>query len=83
MVVASGTLALIVAAIFVVLVVAIREQRRSARAAIKSEQAITAGVSLEKLAIDLETGVRGFVASGSPALLKPYTNSTQQYPQQA
>jgi signal transduction histidine kinase len=83
MVVASGTLALIVAAIFVVLVVAIREQRRSARSAIKSEQAITAGVSLEKLAIDLETGVRGFVASGSPVLLQPYTNSTKQYPQQA
>jgi len=83
MVVASGTLALIVAAIFVVLVVAIREQKRSARSAIKSEQAITAGVSLEKLAIDLETGVRGFVASGSPALLQPYTNSTLQYPQQA
>jgi signal transduction histidine kinase len=83
MVVASGTLALIVAVIFVVLVVAIREQRRSARGAIKSEQAITAGVSLEKQAIDLETGVRGFVASGSPVLLQPYTNSRKQYPQQA
>jgi len=83
MVVASGTLALIVAVIFVVLVVAIREQRQSANSAIGSEQAITAGVSLEKLAIDLETGVRGFVASGSPDLLQPYTNSRKQYPQQA
>jgi signal transduction histidine kinase len=83
MVVASAALALIVAAIFVVLVVAIREQRHSARMAIKSEQAITAGVSLEKLAIDLETGVRGFVASGSPALLQPYTNARHQYPRQA
>jgi signal transduction histidine kinase len=83
MVVASGALALIVAIVFVVLVVAIREQRHSARLAIKAEQSITAGVSLEKLAIDLETGVRGYVASGSLALLQPYTAARQQYPAQA
>ena len=83
MVVASAALALLVAVVFVVLVVAIREQRHSARLAIKSEQAITAGVSLEKLAIDLETGVRGYVASGNLALLEPYTSSRASYPAQA
>ena len=83
MVVASAALALLVAIVFVVLVVAIREQRHSARLAIKSEQAITAGVSLEKLAIDLETGVRGYVASGNLSLLEPYTNSRASYPAQA
>lgn len=83
MVVASAALALLVAVVFVVLVIAIREQRHSARLAIKSQQAITAGVSLEKLAIDLETGVRGYVASGNLTLLEPYTDSRASYPTQA
>ncbi len=83
MVVASAALAVLVGIVFVVLVVAIKEQRHSARLAIKSEEAITAGVSLEKLAIDLETGVRGFVASGNTQLLEPYTNARVQYPGQA
>ena len=83
MVVASAALAVLVGIVFVVLVVAIKEQRHSARLAIKSEEAITAGVALEKLAIDLETGVRGFVASGNTQLLEPYTNARIQYPGQA
>jgi signal transduction histidine kinase len=83
MVVASAAVAVLVGIVFAVLVVAIREQRHSARLAIKSEQAITAGVSLEKLAIDLETGVRGFVASGNTQLLQPYTDARLAYPGQA
>ncbi len=82
MVVASGALAFFVGLAFVVLVVAIREQRDSARLAIKSQQARAAGADLQKLAIDFETGVRGYVASGNPVLLQPFTNARKAYPSQ-
>jgi signal transduction histidine kinase len=84
MVVASGAFALLIGAVFILLVFAIREQRDSARRAIRAQQAISAGNKLEKLAIDLETGVRGYVASGGkPSLLEPYTAARQAYPAQA
>jgi signal transduction histidine kinase len=84
MVVASGAFALLIIAVFVLLVVAIREQRDSANRAIKAQEAISAGNKLEKLAIDLETGVRGYVASGAkPVFLQPYTAARQAYQSQA
>jgi signal transduction histidine kinase len=84
MVVASGAFALLIGAVFVLLVVAIRGQRDSANRAIRAQQAISAGNKLEKLAIDLETGVRGYVASGAkPVFLQPYTAARQAYPAQA
>ncbi len=84
MVVASGAFALLIGAVFVLLVFAIREQRDSAKRAIRAQEAISAGNKLEKLAIDLETGVRGYVASGAnPVFLQPYTAARQAYPSQA
>ena len=80
MVVASGAFALLIGAVFILLVFAIREQRDSARRAIRAQEAISAGNKLEKLAIDLETGVRGYVASGArPVFLQPYTAARQAY----
>ena len=84
MVVASGAFALLIGAVFVVLVFAIRGQRDSASRAIRAQEAISAGNKLEKLAIDLETGVRGYVASGAkPVFLQPYSAARQAYPAQA
>jgi signal transduction histidine kinase len=84
MVVASGAFALLIAAVFVLLVFAIREQRDSAKRAIRAQEAISAGNKLETLAIDLETGVRGYVASGAnPVFLQPYSAARQAYPAQA
>jgi signal transduction histidine kinase len=83
MVVASGAFALLIGAVFILLVFAIREQRDSARRAIRAQEAISAGNKLEKLAIDLETGVRGYVASGArPVFLQPYSDARQAYPGQ-
>src|SRR5262249_25027624 len=80
----SGAFALLIGAVFVLLVFAIREQRDSANRAIRAQQAISAGNKLEKLAIDLETGVRGYVASGAkPVFLEPYTAARQAYPSQS
>jgi signal transduction histidine kinase len=84
MVVASGAFALLIGAVFILLVFAIREQRDSAKRAIRAQEAISAGNKLEKLAIDLETGVRGYVASGAKnVFLEPYTTARQAYPAQA
>jgi signal transduction histidine kinase len=83
MVVASGAFALLIGAVFILLVFAIREQRDSAKRAIRAQEAISAGNKLEKLAIDLETGVRGYVASGArPVFLQPYSDARQAYPGQ-
>jgi signal transduction histidine kinase len=79
MLVASGVLALMVGAVFVVLVLAISEQRDSANLAVRSQQAISAGTRLEKLVVDLETGVRGYVASGRESFLRPYREARQAY----
>jgi CHASE3 domain sensor protein len=84
MVVASGAFALLIGAVFILLVFAIREQRDSAQRAIRAQEAISAGNKLEKLAIDLETGVRGYVASGAKSVfLEPYTTAREAYPAQA
>lgn len=83
MLLASGALALLVAASFVVLIVAIVEQRDSARLARQSQQAIASGSQLEKLAIDLETGLRGFVSSGREDFLAPYRRARRAYPRES
>jgi hypothetical protein len=72
MVTVSGLLALIVGAVFVVLVVAIEDQRDSARLAVHSRAELAAADSLEKLVIDLETGVRGFVITREEGFLEPW-----------
>jgi signal transduction histidine kinase len=79
MLVASGALALMVGAVFVLLVLAIREQRDSGRLAVQSQQAISAGTRLEKLVVDVETGVRGYVASGRDSFLKPFRDARRAY----
>jgi signal transduction histidine kinase len=79
MLVASGALALMVGAVFVVLVLAIREQRDSGRLAVQSQQAIAAGTRLEKLVVDVETGVRGYVASGRDSFLAPFRDAQRAY----
>jgi len=83
MLVASGALALIVGAAFVVLVLAIRDQRDSGRLAVRSQEAIAAGTRLEKLVVDLETGVRGYVQSGRESFLSPWRAARRDYPGQA
>jgi signal transduction histidine kinase len=83
MLVASGALALLVGAAFVLLVLAIREQRDSGRLAVRSQESIAAGTGLEKLVIDLETGVRGYVASGRESFLEPWRAARRDYPGQS
>jgi signal transduction histidine kinase len=73
---------LILGAAFALLIFAVREQRDAARLALRSQEAITAGSELQKSVISLETGLRGFVASGRDRSLEPWNDGLRQYPQQ-
>jgi len=79
----GGVLAALLGAAFAVLVVAIREQQEAGRAALRSQRAIGAGSALETSLVNLENGVRGYVASGRERLLEPFRVARRTYPAQA
>jgi CHASE3 domain sensor protein len=72
MLLASGLLMLVLAATFAVLLAAVADLRESAHAARNSEEVLTAANELERLVIDLETGVRGFALTGREQFLEPW-----------
>ena len=76
----SALLGALLSASFVLLVVAVNDQRDAGRLALSSQQAITAGAQLEKSINSLETGLRGFVASGKDESLQPYNAARRIYP---
>ena len=78
----SALLGVLLSATFVLLVSAVNEQRDAGRLALRSQQAITAGAQLEKSVNSLETGLRGYVASGADLALEPYNASRRIYPSQ-
>ncbi|MDQ3865391.1 MAG: CHASE3 domain-containing protein, partial [Actinomycetota bacterium] len=83
MVVASGLLALIVGAAFAVLFVAIDELRGSAQRARHAREELTVADELQKLVIDLETGVRGFVITREERFLQPWNDARGAFPKRA
>src|SRR4051794_28279156 len=79
----SGVITLILGAAFVLLIVAVSGQRDAGRLAIRSQEAITAGNELQKSTINLENGLRGFVASGNERSLEPWRGAPREDPAQA
>jgi signal transduction histidine kinase len=80
---ASALLAVIVGATFALLLVAIEDLRNAGRRADRSRAELTAADGLEKLAIDLETGVRGFVITGQDRFLQPWHAARADFADQA
>src|SRR4051794_21299368 len=76
----SALLGALFSASFVLLVVAVNDQRDAGRLALRSQESITAGTQLEKSVNSLETGLRGFVASGNSQSLEPYNAARRIYP---
>jgi signal transduction histidine kinase len=72
MFVASGLLALIVGAAFAVLLSSVADLRRAEERATRSHDVLVTANRLERLAVDLETGQRGFVITGQASYLKPW-----------
>jgi signal transduction histidine kinase len=80
---ASGVLALIIGATFVLLLAAIDDVRRTSRLADTSRMALTAADGVGELVLDLETGARGFVITGQERFLGPWRLALAQFPAQA
>src|SRR4051794_4067322 len=79
----SGVITLILGAAFVLLIVAVSGQRDAGQLALRSQEAITAGNELQKSTINLENGLRGFVASGNERSLEPWRGAPREDPAQA
>jgi signal transduction histidine kinase len=78
----SALIGALLSASFVLLVVAVNDQRDAGRLALRSQQALTGGAQLEKSVNSLETGLRGFVASAKSESLAPYNAARRIYPSQ-
>ncbi|MEA2245917.1 MAG: hypothetical protein QOH46_446 [Solirubrobacteraceae bacterium] len=78
----SAIAALLIGVVLVVLIVAVTAQRDAARAAFRSQEALTAGSQLEKSLITIENGLRGYVASRRERFLEPATEALATYPQE-
>ena len=78
----GGLIALLLGAAFALLVFAVAGQRDAGRLALRSQEAIAAGSNLEKTVISLESGLRGYVASGRQRSLEPWTSGIKVYPGQ-
>ena len=80
MVLASGVVAILVSGAFVVLLLAIENLRESADETRDAREELIAADRLEKLVIDLETGVRGFVITGEESFLAPWNKARAAFP---
>jgi signal transduction histidine kinase len=81
--VASGLLALILGAAFAVLLLSIVDLRHEERKALRSEEVLVSANRLERLIIDAETGVRGFVITGREDFLEPWRAAQAAFSEQA
>ncbi len=72
----------LVATVFIVMLLAVSELRKAERREARSKDVTVATLALEKLVLDMQSGVRGFVFTGSDRLLAPLTTSRRQLPQQ-
>jgi signal transduction histidine kinase len=82
MIVASIVLALLVAAAFAALISALSALDEAERRETHSKNMLAATLGLEKLVVDLETGLRGFILTGDERLLAPYSEARKALPAQ-
>ena len=81
---AGGVLiALAVVVAFGALILAARHQRAESRAVEDTGRTVAQVERVQKLALDLETGLRGFVITGQDAFLAPYDAARTAFPEQA
>jgi len=81
--IASCLLAVIIGATFAVLLSSVAELRQLEHRAQQSEDVLVAANRLERLVVDLETGQRGFLLTGSEQFLQPWLQARAAFPQQA
>ena len=79
---ASVTLAFIVVAAFAALIIAISAQREATAREARSSDVTAASLRLEKLVVDMETGIRGLTLTNDDRFLEPYTSALDALPAQ-
>src|SRR4029453_7540574 len=82
MLLASVALALVVGAVFAILLVPIQGARNAERSALHSQDVLIAAHGLEQRVLDLETGQRGFILTRQPRFLMPWQQAREELPQQ-
>jgi signal transduction histidine kinase len=80
MLVASGLLALVIGAAFAVLLLSVADLRTQERLTTRSQEVLVTANQLERLVVDLETGVRGFVITGQEKFLQPWDEARAALP---
>jgi signal transduction histidine kinase len=80
MIAASVVLAVIVTVVFALLLLAIASLDNAREREAHSGEVLAATVVLEKLVIDLETGLRGVVLTGDPRFLEPSEDARAELP---
>jgi signal transduction histidine kinase len=80
---AFGLLALLVGAVFAVLVITLGDQRHARDLARKSRAEVAAADRILPLALDLETGLRGFIITRRTRFLAPWNTAQTAFPKQA
>jgi signal transduction histidine kinase/CHASE3 domain sensor protein len=82
MLLASVALALVVGAVFAILLVPVQDARNAERSALHSQDVLIAAHGLEQRVLDLETGQRGFILTRQPQFLMPWQQAREELPQQ-
>jgi signal transduction histidine kinase len=75
---ASVALALLIAGVFVVLALAVRDLSAAAEREARAKDVVADTVELQKLVLDLETGVRGFVITRQERFLGPMESAQRE-----
>jgi signal transduction histidine kinase len=78
----SAVLAAILVVAFAASVIAVGSLRQAGRVALRAQQAVTVGTELERSAVTLENGLRGYVASGAKTDLAAFDAARRAYPKQ-
>ena len=78
--IAGGLIAAFFAIQFVFSVDSFRAIRHDTREQQRSQQAVVTAIRLEKLVLDLETGMRGYVITGDRRFLEPYQAARRALP---
>jgi PAS domain S-box-containing protein len=79
----SASLALLVGAAFVALVLSLGNVRSAQRETRHNEKSLTAIAATEKSILDMETGLRGFLVTGEDRFLEPYRLGRAHFPVEA
>jgi signal transduction histidine kinase len=83
MILASAILAGMVATVFLVLLLAMSTLRAATTREARAKDVTAATLRLEKLVVDLETGLRGLVLTGEARFLQPWTQARREFPARA